>query len=80
MLIAPVSTLRIVQEAIVRATHGLVDQNGEPVTMGTLDERRLAMAAVCAIQSAVGDYVWPADKQIDLPTPKPRDSVFRGLG
>lgn len=79
MLIAPTSALRGVQEAIVRATHGLVDQNGEPVTLGTLDERRLAMAAVCAIQSAVGDYVWPGDKQIDLPRPVPQHGVFRGL-
>ena len=76
MLIAPVATLRAVQEAIVRAAHGLVDQNGEPVTLGTIDERRLAMAALNAIQAAAGDVVWPGDRTIDLPRPVRPMGIF----
>ena len=67
MLIAPTSVLRVLQEAIVKATHGLVNQDGEPMTLGTVNERQLAMAALNAISSAAGDVVWPGDRRIDPP-------------
>lgn len=79
MLIAPPHVLRTVQEAIVKASHGLVNENGEPMLAGTLDEARLGLAALLAVQLAAGDVVWPGDKRIDLPRPVQQTGVFAGM-
>lgn len=59
--------LSTLQAAIVAATHGITDAQGQRVMIGTIDDRRLATAALVAIQIALGDVVWPGDKKIVLP-------------
>ena len=80
MLIAAPTTLLEIQNAIAMASHGLVDQNGQRVTIGTIDDRRLTMAAHIALQIAIGDVVWPADKQIEPPAPVRGSGPFRNWG
>lgn len=61
---------------IVNTTHGLVDTAGEPVVMSTIAEQQLRMAALCAIQIATGEAVWPGDKKITIRKPKMVHSIF----
>jgi len=67
MLIIPAGALRIMQEAVVKAMHSIVDQNGQPVTIGTVEDARLNTAALTAVIIAAGNVVWPGDQQIDPP-------------
>lgn len=67
MLIVSTAALRNIQSAIVQATHGLVDQDQNPVMAGTLPSGALEIAALAALQVAMGQVVWPADKEIEPP-------------
>ena len=80
MLVVRPGTLRSLMEAIVSASHDLTDQNGERVAISTIDERALRGAALSSLISAVGDIVWPGDRAIDMPTPRPAPGAvhFRG--
>jgi hypothetical protein len=64
MIILPGYSMRELMTAVVNATHGLVNAAGEPVVVNTIDEARLRMAAVCAIQIATGESVFPGDKRL----------------
>lgn len=76
MKIVPSTTLLMLQQAIVEGTHTIVDQDGMRVHIGTIDDQRLAMAALNAITAAVGDVVWPQNKKIDLPQPRAAAGPF----
>jgi hypothetical protein len=76
MLIVPETILLDIQQALVNATHSIVNQDGEHVMTGTIDPRRLEMAALCAVQSAVGEVVWPSNKRIDWPRPRHSPGPF----
>lgn len=79
MLIIKESALRGLQEAIIAATHSIVDQDGHPVTLGTVESQRLDAAALVALVTATGEVVWPANKPIDLPKPHPTPGPFRNV-
>lgn len=71
MIILPEMAMKMLMSEIVTSCHGLVDENGVRVPIGTIDEKALRMAAISAIQSAIGDVVWPRDRKItvvDRPT------------
>jgi hypothetical protein len=76
MLIIPTSKIHSLMEAIVNATHGTVDQDGERVNHGTIDPSALRMAALNAISHALGQTVWPADQRITMPKPRPAPGPF----
>ena len=48
MIIVPSGLLSEMQNAVVQLMHGLVDQNGERVVVGTIEPATLRMAALCA--------------------------------
>ena len=76
MLILDESSLLRLQSAIVEATHSLVDQDGQRVTLGTIDDRRLSSAALAAMLITVGQVVWPANEPIHRPRPKQSPGPF----
>jgi hypothetical protein len=69
MMILPKATILRMQEMIARASHDMIDQDGVRVTVGTIDDRRLRMAAIAAIGIALGEMPWPQDQRIDMPKP-----------
>jgi hypothetical protein len=70
MIVVPEITMKNLMTQIVEATHGLTDTAGTPQTMSTIDEPRLRMAAIVAIQVATGEVVWPGDRTIRLKQPR----------
>jgi hypothetical protein len=67
MIVASRSMLNMLMEQIVSATHSLSDHNGERIMLGTIPPERMRMAALNALQTVVGDSVWPADREIEIP-------------
>jgi hypothetical protein len=67
MLIASETLLLDVQEQLVSATHGLTTERGTRPNLSTIDPARLRMAALVALQVAIGEPVWPADVAIIIP-------------
>lgn len=80
MLIVNSAALRKVMEAIVAATHSIVDENGQKVTMSTIDSARLESAAIAAVITGAGQMVWPDNHPIDLPAPAQAPGPFRVRG
>lgn len=76
MLIATEAIQRRLQAAITNCAVELVDVNGDPVVLNTIDELRLRTAAMVALQIAAGETVWPANQKIPRPKPRPSSSVF----
>ena len=62
---------------IVGATHSLTDTAGQPQTMSTIAEPQLRMAALCAIQIATGQTIWPGDRTIKIQRPKRSHDIFQ---
>jgi len=67
MIIAPASVLDLVETTVATAAQALVDQNGQRIALSTISHSALRSAALIALQIAVGDAVWPADRPIRLP-------------
>lgn len=76
MIVVPEITMKSLMTQIVEATHGLTDTAGTPQTMSTIDEPRLRMAALVAIQVATGETVWPGDRKIRLVRPRASYGIF----
>jgi hypothetical protein len=76
MLIASEALLLMVQQALVEATHGITDTNGQRVVLGTIDDRRLEMAALTALQIAAGEPIWPGNRKIVIPARQINSGVF----
>lgn len=76
MLIVSETVLLDIQQALVQASHGLVNERGERQTMGTIDDRRLEMAALTALMATVGEPVWPSNRKIVLPSRSRMPSPF----
>lgn len=64
MIVLPGITIRTLMAEIVAATHGLTDQNGERVMLGTIEEKNMRMAAKHAIETCIGQSVWMGDEKI----------------
>lgn len=71
LIICPEVSLRSIESAIVSATHGLTDTNGERVLINTIDSRTLKSAALLALQIATGHVLWPGDEVLRIKSPKP---------
>ena len=69
MLIIPEPAIHSLMVAIVETSHRIVDQDGQRVTHGTIDDLKLRMAALNAVNTALGDIVWPGDRKIQRPKP-----------
>ena len=67
MFVVHETTLAEIQSALVTAAHGLTNERGERVLHGTFDSLRLEMAALTALQIAVGEPIWPSNRKITLP-------------
>ena len=67
MFVVHETTLAEVQSALVAAAHGITNERGERVLLGTIDSQRLEMAALAALQIAVGEPIWPSNRKITLP-------------
>ena len=76
MIVIPSLALRKLMNDIVNVTHGLVDTAGNPVTTNTIADAQLRMAALNAIQTAIGDTVWPGDRKITITRRKQTDEIF----
>lgn len=76
MIVIPSLALRKVMNDIINATHALVDTAGNPVATGTIGDAQLRMAALTAIQTAIGDTVWPGDRKITITRRKQTDEIF----
>ena len=59
--------LKDIMTALVEATHSIVNEMGDHIVVGTIDDNRLRMAALQGLQIAVGDAIWPAANKIKLP-------------
>ena len=77
MFIISETALLDLQASIVNVTHGLVNERGDRMSVGTIEERRLAMAALAAIQIAVGQPVWPGNEPIRIPARARLPGPFR---
>lgn len=77
MIVAPELTLRDLMTQIVQAAHGLTDELGTPQVMPTIDEPRLRMAAITAMQIATGEPVWPGDRKIVIRRPDRDFGIFQ---
>lgn len=77
MIVASEMTLKELMSQIVGATHGLMDEIGERQTVSTIPEERLRMAAICALQIATGEPVWPGDRTIVIRRQERRYGIFR---
>lgn len=57
------------QSAIIAATHGITGMDGARIHLGTVNDRTLRQAAMCAIMIASGDTILPGDETftIDIP-------------
>jgi hypothetical protein len=62
MNIIPAITMRTLMAQIVEATHGLCNEIGEPKIVNTIPEERMRMAALVAIQIAIGEEAMPNDR------------------
>lgn len=76
MMIVSQAAIHDLMVQIVNATHMIVDQDGQRVTQGTIDDRRLRMAALNAINTAIGEVVWPGDQRINRPKPQQAPGPF----
>lgn len=77
MLIVSKFVLNDIAAKLVESTHGLVNERGDRQVQGTIDDRRLEMAALTALQIAVGEPVWPDDRAINLPRRRSLPGPFR---
>lgn len=68
--------MRQLMTQIITATHGMVDELGEPVIMSTITEPQMRMAALVAVQIATGQTVWGGDKPVTLRRPKQTSNIF----
>ena len=76
MLIVPRSAIHNLMVQIVEATHQIHDQDGSRMTHGTIDELRLRLAALNAINTALNQVVWPEDQKITMPRPQQPPGPF----
>jgi hypothetical protein len=70
MISAP--ALSGLQSAIIAATHGMTDMKGLRAHLGTVNDRTLRQAAICAIMIASGETVLPGDETINIDMPGPQ--------
>ena len=80
MIVVPEIVLKMLMTQVVEATHSLTDTGGAPHIAQTINEPQLRMAALVAIQLALGEAVWPGDKTIVIHRPKANYGIFREAG
>lgn len=81
MIVLSEYALKQLMTKIVEACQGgLVDTAGTPVAVGTISEPSLRMAAICAVQVASGQSVWPSDRKIQIRRRQKVDDVFEEVG
>jgi hypothetical protein len=78
MITIPSIVLKMLMTNIIEAIHSLTDgETNARATVGTIEEKTLRMAAITAVQIAVGDVVWPSDKTIVFKEGPRQHGVFR---
>lgn len=77
MVVLPEYTLKQLMAQIVNATHGLQTTLGGQHITNTIAEPQLRMAALCAVQIATGETVWPGDRKIRIERRKQVDDIFQ---
>lgn len=77
MIVIPEYTLKQLMAQIINATHGLQDTAGTQHITNTVAEPQLRMAALCAIQIATGEAIWPGDRKILIQRRKQTDEIFQ---
>ena len=80
MIVLPSIALRKLMNDIINGTHSLTDTAGNPVVTSTIPDDRLRMAALTAIQTAIGETVWPGDRKITITRRKQTDEIFEEIG
>lgn len=76
MMIVPKHAIHELMVQIVNTTHAIIDQDGQRISHSTIDDRRLRMAALTAINTALGEVVWPEDQRIQRPKPQQAPGPF----
>ena len=76
MIVVPTHVLNQLMIAVANATHGLTDTAGERHITSTIAAPQLRMAALSAIQDAIGETVWPGDRKITITHRKQTDDIF----
>lgn len=75
MIVCPSVTMKLLMTEIVQATHGLTDTVGEKVTLPTIAEAQLRMAALVALQIATGETVHGGDKPLRIKMARPHHGM-----
>lgn len=70
MIILPAYAMKELMTAIVNSTHGLVNAAGDSVVTNTIGEAQMRMAALCAVQIATGENVFPGDQRLVIEQPR----------
>jgi len=76
MLVLPEYVLKELMTHIVGTTHTLTDTAGNPQVINTIAEPQLRMAALVAVEIAVGQTIWPGDRRITIQRPKRTVGIF----
>jgi hypothetical protein len=76
MIVLPTSALREMMTNIVNASHALVNTAGTQVSIPTIAEPQLRMAALVALEIALGETIWPGDRKIQIERPKRSHDIF----
>jgi len=66
MLIVPDAFVRHISEAIVMATHELLQTTGARAAVDTIDPARLRQVSITAVALAVGQTVIPDNEKITI--------------
>lgn len=78
LLIVSETTIQQVERAIVTAARSAVElASGKGANLGTIDPRMLRIAALCAVQTATGETVWPDSAQLEIPAPKQTYGIIK---
>jgi hypothetical protein len=76
MIVLPEYALKTLMTQIVTARHAMTDAAGNPISLGTVDEKTMRMAALVAMQILVGELVFPGDRKILVRRPKRQTGIF----
>jgi hypothetical protein len=71
-LVISAPALSSLQSAIIAALHGMTGLDGKRCQLGTVNDRTLRQAALCAAAIASGETILPGDESIMIEAPAER--------